>query len=117
MMARVPRPPRTPQMGDRQPRVFPTARTMVKASTHSTMLATKAGTAAMASVARAALIGGTTPRSRSHQLVQHYCCTSYVAGAEPSARARVGHVAQAVAQQVDRQHRRGDAHAWRDHLP
>jgi hypothetical protein len=38
-----------PHSGDRQPRVLPTARTMVKASTHSTRLATKAGTAAMTS--------------------------------------------------------------------
>src|SRR5579859_4662848 len=54
--ASVLRPPTTPQIGERQPRVFPTARTMVKASTHSTTLARKAGTAAMARVNRLALI-------------------------------------------------------------
>src|SRR5579859_6187608 len=45
MTARVVRAPTTPQIGDRQPRVLPTARTMVKASTHSTTLARKAGSA------------------------------------------------------------------------
>src|SRR6266849_1462041 len=29
----------------------------------------------------------------------------------------IGHIAQSVAKQVDRQHCRGDAQAWRDHLP
>src|SRR5438876_2617484 len=54
--ARVPSPATVPQIGERHPRVLPTARTIVNASTHSTMLATKAGKAAMASVAKATLI-------------------------------------------------------------
>src|SRR5215471_1109727 len=47
--------PTTPHSGERHPRVFPTARTMVKASTHSTTDATNAGSAATASVANVAL--------------------------------------------------------------
>src|ERR1700682_4912676 len=56
MTARVARPPTVPQIGERQPRVFPTARTKVKASTHSTTIARKAGTAATTSVNKLALI-------------------------------------------------------------
>src|SRR4051812_8187661 len=49
MAASVPLAAMTPQTGARQPRVFPTASTIVKASTNSTTLATNAGAAAMAS--------------------------------------------------------------------
>jgi hypothetical protein len=42
--------PSRTQSGERQPRVVPTASTMVNASTHSTMLAINAGTAAIAAV-------------------------------------------------------------------
>src|SRR6266487_2080462 len=71
MTARVPRPPTTPQMGERQPRVLPTARTIVKASTHSTTLATKAGTAAMARVARAAPMSVTSPYKINYYKLIH----------------------------------------------
>src|SRR5579859_4545003 len=73
MTARVVRAPTTPQIGDRQPRVLPTARTMVKASTHSTTLARKAGSAATTSVNRLALIFGRD--SRTARTEQCYGCT------------------------------------------
>src|SRR5581483_3561254 len=47
MTARVSTAARGPHMGDRQPRVLPTASTMVNASTNSTVLATNAGRAAI----------------------------------------------------------------------
>src|SRR5579859_3283275 len=73
MTARVVRAPTTPQIGDRQPRVLPTARTMVKASTHSTTLARKAGSAATTSVNRLALIFERD--SRTARTEQCYGCT------------------------------------------
>src|SRR5258708_31716032 len=73
MTASVPNPATVPQMGERHPRVLPTASTIVNASTHSTMLATKAGKAAMASVAKATLMYGSL--LVSERLKQCYFCT------------------------------------------
>src|SRR5438552_9890959 len=78
MIASVPIAATVPQIGERQPRVFPTARTMVNASTHSTTLARNAGMAAMASVTRAAL-PIMRRASLRNQLTQCYSCTSYFA--------------------------------------
>src|SRR5439155_24256326 len=119
------RPPSVPQIGERQPRVLPTASTMVNASTHSTTLATNAGTAAMARVAKAAFM------SANSLLINYYNVTAVTdhilearwrqaAGVRSrvcSTCAWVGHVPQAIAEQVDRQHGAGDAQAGRDHLP
>src|SRR5690349_7104674 len=115
-------------MGERQPRVLPTASTMVNASTHSTTLATNAGTAAMARVARAGFMSTKLPV----RLINYYNITGVtdhsleggwrqgrraLAQRLRSARTRVGHIAQPIAEEVDRQHGQGDAQARRDHLP
>src|SRR5512133_1793284 len=75
MTASVPRAAAVPHTGERQPRVLPTASTIVNASTHSTTLARNAGTAAMIRVNAAAVIAGLLLIG---QLAQCYSC--YIIG-------------------------------------